>query len=139
MILVLGLVLFTIVMLVLEWIRADLVALLVVVVIGITEATRRTGLQGVASNAVIAIMTMVRGSTVPASTTGEPCPQAPVASVHRRPISTVNDSTPSWILGAMSGCSPKRSSTSIRTRGVEPCLKTTRARSEPARRCRRCS
>ncbi len=38
MILVLGLVCFTMLMLVLEWIRADMVALLVVVVIGLTGA-----------------------------------------------------------------------------------------------------
>lgn len=60
MILVLGLVLFTIVMLVLEWVRADLVALLVVVVIGITGAIPAEQVfKGFAGNAVIAIIAIM--------------------------------------------------------------------------------
>ncbi|MDE2271922.1 MAG: SLC13 family permease [Xanthomonadaceae bacterium] len=60
MLLVLGLVLFTIVMLVLEWIRADMVALLIVVVIGITGAIPADQVfKGFAGNAVIAIMAIM--------------------------------------------------------------------------------
>lgn len=60
MVLVLGFVLFTIVMLVLEWVRADLVALLVVVVIGITGAIPAGQVfKGFAGNAVIAIIAIM--------------------------------------------------------------------------------
>jgi di/tricarboxylate transporter len=60
MILVLGLVAFTMIMLVLEWIRADMVALLVVVVIGLTGLIPPTQVfQGFAGNAVIAILAIM--------------------------------------------------------------------------------
>jgi di/tricarboxylate transporter len=60
MILVLGLVVFTMVMLVLEWIRADMVALLVVVVIGLTGVMPpQQVFQGFAGNAVIAILAIM--------------------------------------------------------------------------------
>lgn len=60
MILVLGLVGFTMVMLVLEWIRADMVALLVVVVIGLTGLIPSDRVfNGFAGNAVIAIMAIM--------------------------------------------------------------------------------
>ena len=54
MVLVLGLLGFTVLMLVLEWIRSDLVALLVIVVIGITGLMPVDQLfQGFAGNAVM--------------------------------------------------------------------------------------
>ncbi|HJR12841.1 MAG TPA: SLC13 family permease [Rhodanobacteraceae bacterium] len=57
MILVLGLVCFTVIMLILEWVRADIVALLVVVVIGITGLMPVTQLfDGFASNAVLSLI-----------------------------------------------------------------------------------
>ncbi len=57
MILVLGLVGFTVVMFILEWVRADVVALLVVVVIGITGLMPVDQLfDGFASNAVLSLM-----------------------------------------------------------------------------------
>lgn len=60
MILVLGLVGFTMLMLVLEWIRADMVALLVVVVIGLTGLIPSDRVfNGFAGNAVIAIMAIM--------------------------------------------------------------------------------
>ena len=60
MILVLGLVGFTMVMLVLEWIRADMVALLVVVVIGLTGLIPSDRVfNGFAGNAVIAIIAIM--------------------------------------------------------------------------------
>jgi di/tricarboxylate transporter len=60
MILVLGLVAFTMLMLVLEWIRADMVALLVVVVIGLTGLIPSDRVfKGFAGNAVIAIMAIM--------------------------------------------------------------------------------
>ncbi len=60
MILVLGLVAFTMIMLVLEWIRADMVSLLVVVVIGLTGLMPATQVfQGFAGNAVIAILAIM--------------------------------------------------------------------------------
>jgi di/tricarboxylate transporter len=60
MILVLGLVGFTMLMLVLEWIRADMVALLVVVVIGLTGLLPSDRVfNGFAGNAVIAIMAIM--------------------------------------------------------------------------------
>ncbi|RDS82964.1 SLC13 family permease [Dyella monticola] len=60
MILVLGLVCFTMLMLVLEWIRADMVALLVVVVIGLTGLIPSDRVfNGFAGNAVIAIMAIM--------------------------------------------------------------------------------
>ncbi|HEX7340798.1 MAG TPA: SLC13 family permease [Rhodanobacteraceae bacterium] len=60
MILVLGLIGFTMVMLVLEWIRADMVALLVVVIIGLTGLLPPERVfQGFASNAVIAIIAIM--------------------------------------------------------------------------------
>ena len=60
MILVLGLVLFTMLMLVLEWIRADMVALLVVVVIGLTGLIPSDRVfNGFAGNAVIAIIAIM--------------------------------------------------------------------------------
>ncbi len=64
MMLVLGLVAFTMLMLVLEWVRADMVALLVVVVIGLTGLIPPEQVfQGFAGNAVIAIMAiMVMGA-----------------------------------------------------------------------------
>ncbi len=65
MILVLGLLAFTVLMLVLEWIRADLVALLVIVVIGVTRLMPMDQLfDGFAGNAVmslIAVMIMGAG------------------------------------------------------------------------------
>lgn len=65
MMLVLGLVVFTMLMLVLEWIRADMVALLVVVVIGLTGLIPAdkvfTGFAGNAVIAIIAIMIMGEG------------------------------------------------------------------------------
>ncbi len=60
MILVLGLVCFTMLMLVLEWIRADMVALLVVVVIGLTGLIPSERVfNGFAGNAVIAIIAIM--------------------------------------------------------------------------------
>ncbi len=60
MMLVLGLVVFTVFMLVLEWIRGDLVALLVVVVIGITGLIPVDQLfDGFAGNAVISLMAVM--------------------------------------------------------------------------------
>ena len=60
MILVLGLVLFTMLMLVLEWIRADMVALLVVVTIGLTGLIPSDRVfNGFAGNAVIAIIAIM--------------------------------------------------------------------------------
>ena len=60
MILVLGLVGFTMLMLVLEWIRADMVALLVVVVIGLTGLLPPERVfNGFAGNAVIAIIAIM--------------------------------------------------------------------------------
>jgi di/tricarboxylate transporter len=60
MVLVLGLVGFTMLMLVLEWIRADMVALLVVVVIGLTGLIPSDRVfNGFAGNAVIAIMAIM--------------------------------------------------------------------------------
>ena len=60
MILVLGLVGFTMIMLVLEWIRADMVALLVVVVIGLTGLIPSERVfNGFAGNAVIAIIAIM--------------------------------------------------------------------------------
>src|SRR6185312_11877975 len=60
MILVLGLVGFTMLMLVLEWIRADMVALLVVVVIGLTGVIPSDRVfNGFAGNAVIAIIAIM--------------------------------------------------------------------------------
>src|SRR5690348_2474714 len=57
MMLVLGLVCFTVIMLILEWVRADIVALLVVVVIGITGLMPVTQLfDGFASNAVLSLI-----------------------------------------------------------------------------------
>src|SRR5580765_4671475 len=64
MMLVLGLVVFTVLMLVLEWIRADLVALLIVVVIGITRLMPVEQLfDGFAGNAVISLLgVMIMGA-----------------------------------------------------------------------------
>jgi len=64
MMLVLGLVGFTVVMLILEWVRADIVALLVVVVIGITGLMPLDQLfNGFASNAVLSLIgVMVMGA-----------------------------------------------------------------------------
>ncbi|MBU6249522.1 MAG: anion permease, partial [Xanthomonadaceae bacterium] len=60
MILVLALVAFTMIMLVLEWIRADMVALLVVVVIGLTGLIPSDRVfNGFAGNAVIAIIAIM--------------------------------------------------------------------------------
>ena len=60
MVLVLGLVIFTMLMLVLEWIRADMVALLVVVVIGLTGLLPADRVfDGFAGNAVIAIIAIM--------------------------------------------------------------------------------
>ncbi len=60
MVLVLGLVLFTMLMLVLEWIRADMVALLVVVAIGLTGLIPADRVfNGFAGNAVIAIIAIM--------------------------------------------------------------------------------
>jgi di/tricarboxylate transporter len=60
MMLVLGLVCFTMLMLVLEWIRADMVALLVVVVIGLTGLIPSDRVfNGFAGNAVIAIIAIM--------------------------------------------------------------------------------
>ncbi|NII09836.1 SLC13 family permease [Oleiagrimonas sp. C23AA] len=60
MMLVLALVAFTMIMLVLEWIRADMVALLVVVVIGLTGLIPSDQVfQGFAGNAVIAIIAIM--------------------------------------------------------------------------------
>ncbi len=65
MILVLGLLVFTVVMLILEWVRGDLVALLVIVVIGVTRLMPVEQLfNGFAGNAVmslIAVMIMGAG------------------------------------------------------------------------------
>ncbi|MEO8984224.1 MAG: SLC13 family permease, partial [Rhodanobacter sp.] len=65
MILVLGLLGFTMIMLVLEWIRADMVALLVVVTIGLTGLIPPervfNGFSGTAVIAIIAIMIMGEG------------------------------------------------------------------------------
>jgi di/tricarboxylate transporter len=64
MMLVLGLVGFTVLMLILEWVRADIVALLVVVVIGITGLMPVDQLfNGFASNAVLSLIgVMVMGA-----------------------------------------------------------------------------
>ncbi|HEY2397329.1 MAG TPA: SLC13 family permease [Rudaea sp.] len=64
MMLVLSLVVFTVLMLVLEWIRADLVALLVIVVIGITRLMPVEQLfEGFAGNAVISLLgVMIMGA-----------------------------------------------------------------------------
>lgn len=64
MMLVLGLVGFTVIMLILEWVRADIVALLVVVVIGITGLMPVQQLfDGFASNAVLALIgVMIMGA-----------------------------------------------------------------------------
>src|SRR5438309_5817483 len=64
MLLVLGLVVFTVLMLVLEWIRADLIALLVIVVIGITRLVPVEQLfDGFAGNAVISLLgVMIMGA-----------------------------------------------------------------------------
>lgn len=60
MIMVLGLVVFTMAMLVLEWIRADMVALLVVVAIGLTGLIPSDRVfNGFAGNAVIAIIAIM--------------------------------------------------------------------------------
>jgi di/tricarboxylate transporter len=60
MILVLGLIAFTMVMLVLEWVRADMVALLVLVVIGLSGLLPAEQVfQGFAGNAVIAILAVM--------------------------------------------------------------------------------
>jgi len=60
MMLVLGLVVFTVLMLILEWIRADLVALLVIVVIGITRLMPVDQLfDGFAGNAVISLIAVM--------------------------------------------------------------------------------
>jgi len=60
MIMVLGLVGFTMLMLVLEWIRADMVALLVVVAIGLTGLIPSDRVfNGFAGNAVIAIIAIM--------------------------------------------------------------------------------
>ena len=60
MTLVLGLVVFTIAMLILEWVRADVVALLVLVVIGITGLMPVEQLfDGFAGNAVISLMAVM--------------------------------------------------------------------------------
>ncbi len=60
MLLVLGLVCFTVFMLVLEWIRADLIALLVIVVIGITRLVPVEQLfEGFAGNAVISLIAVM--------------------------------------------------------------------------------
>ena len=60
MLLVLGLLAFTVLMLVLEWIRADLVALLVVVVIGVTRLIPVERLfDGFAGNAVISLLAVM--------------------------------------------------------------------------------
>ncbi|HET7664207.1 MAG TPA: SLC13 family permease, partial [Rhodanobacteraceae bacterium] len=60
MMLVLGLVGFTMLMLVLEWIRADMVALLVVVVIGLTGLIPPERVfEGFSGNAVIAIIAIM--------------------------------------------------------------------------------
>ncbi|HWG66535.1 MAG TPA: SLC13 family permease, partial [Rhodanobacteraceae bacterium] len=57
MMLVLGLVGFTVIMLILEWVRADIVGLLVLVVIGITGLMPVQQLfDGFASNAVLSLM-----------------------------------------------------------------------------------
>ena len=64
MMLVLGLLAFTVLMLVLEWIRADLVALLIIVVIGITRLMPVDQLfDGFAGNAVISLLgVMIMGA-----------------------------------------------------------------------------
>jgi hypothetical protein len=64
MLLVLGLLGFTVLMLVLEWIRADLVALLIVVVIGTTRLIPTEQLfEGFAGNAVISLLgVMIMGA-----------------------------------------------------------------------------
>ncbi len=60
MLLVLGLLAFTVLMLVLEWIRADLIALLIVVVIGITRLIPVEQLfEGFAGNAVISLLSVM--------------------------------------------------------------------------------
>ncbi len=60
MLLVLGLVCFTVFMLVLEWIRADLLALLIIVVIGITKLMPAEQLfYGFAGNAVISLLAVM--------------------------------------------------------------------------------
>ena len=60
MTLVFGLLAFTVVMLVLEWIRGDLLALLVIVVIGITRLIPVEQLfEGFAGNAVISLIAVM--------------------------------------------------------------------------------
>src|SRR5215467_9732845 len=60
MVLVFGLLAFTVVMLVLEWIRADLLALLVIVVIGVTRLVPVEQLfEGFAGNAVISLIAVM--------------------------------------------------------------------------------
>src|SRR5579875_3227552 len=60
MLLVLGLVGFTVIMLILEWVRADIVALLVLVVIGITGLMPVDQLfDGFAGNAVISLIAVM--------------------------------------------------------------------------------
>ena len=60
MTLVLGLVGFTVAMLMLEWVRADVVALLVLVVIGVTGLMPIEDLfQGFAGNAVISLIAVM--------------------------------------------------------------------------------
>jgi di/tricarboxylate transporter len=64
MVLVLGLLAFTVLMLVLEWIRADLIALLIIVVIGVTRLVPVEQLfEGFAGNAVISLLgVMIMGA-----------------------------------------------------------------------------
>ena len=64
MMLVLGLIVFTIVMFTLEWVRADIVALLVLVVLGVANLVPVDQLfDGFAGDAVIAILaTMILGA-----------------------------------------------------------------------------
>jgi di/tricarboxylate transporter len=60
MALVFGLLAFTVIMLVLEWIRADLLALLVIVVIGLTRLIPVEQLfEGFAGNAVISLVAVM--------------------------------------------------------------------------------
>ena len=60
MTLVFGLLAFTVIMLVLEWIRGDLLALLVIVVIGITRLVPVEQLfEGFAGNAVISLIAVM--------------------------------------------------------------------------------
>ncbi|MCK9539797.1 MAG: SLC13 family permease, partial [Dokdonella sp.] len=60
MMLVFGLLGFTVLMLVLEWIRADLVALLVIVAVGVTRLLPIEQLfQGFAGNAVMSLIAVM--------------------------------------------------------------------------------